>query len=356
MSNRHREKIPLSEPCSSDRNGGSDRQHGPGNHRDRQNIAANGPAPPNGSPQPPLSICIVTWNCRDLVLDCLASVYDQARELGAEIIVVDNASSDGTVQAIAERYPDVRLIANSTNRGFAAANNQAIKLARGEFIFLLNPDTIVPPGGLRELLEVARAHPEAGAIGPRLLNPDGSLQPSCRRFPSPLAAVFRNTILGRLFPSNRWTRDYLMEDWNHGAVREVDWVSGAAMLLRRQAINDVGLLDEGYFWGSEDVDYCKRLWDAGWKVLYSPRPAIVHRIGGSTDRAVLRTIWRRHASWRRLYCKHFARTFLDCLGISALIWIRAALLILSWSARWLWATATAPMRRLLRRLREPRRR
>ena len=296
----------------------------------------------------PLSICIVTWNCRDLVLDCLRSIYEQAQEIGAEIIVVDNASSDGTVEAIAQHFPNVRIIANRVNRGFAAANNQAIAVARGELIFLLNPDTVVPPGALSKLIEVARGNPEAGGIGPRLLNPDGSLQPSCRRFPNPWAAIFRNTLLGRLFPSNRWTREYLMEEWPHDQVREVDWVSGAAMLIRRAAIEQIGALDEGYFWGSEDVDFCKRLWDAGWKVIYTPEPAIVHRIGGSTDQAVLRTIWRRHASWRRLYCKHFARSAVGCALMSALIWLRAGLLILSWSVRWLWAKTTRPIRRLLR--------
>ncbi|MBC7289090.1 MAG: glycosyltransferase family 2 protein [Armatimonadetes bacterium] len=295
----------------------------------------------------PLSVCIVTWNCREYVLECLRSISAEAEELAAEIIVVDNASTDSTPDAVAAQFPNVRLIVNPTNRGFAAANNQAIAVARGEFVLLLNPDTVAPPGALRELLQIARAHPEAGAIGPRLLNPDGSLQPSCRRFPSPWAAIFRNTLFGRLFPSNRWTREYLMQDWPHDQVREVDWVSGAAMLVRRQALAQVGLLDEAFFWGSEDVDYCKRLWDAGWKVLYTPTPAIVHRIGGSTDRAVLRTIWRRHASWHRLYCKHFAASRLACAAMGLLIWGRAALLALSWLIRWTWAWVTHPIRLLL---------
>jgi len=291
-----------------------------------------------GTPQPRLvSVCVVTWNCRALVLECLGSLFGQPQGADFEVIVVDNASTDGTAEAITKAFEQVKLIANADNRGFAAANNQAMREARGEYLFLLNPDTILPAGALGELVRVAESFPQAGAIGPRLLNPDGSLQYSCRRWPSVKAAFFRNTLFGRLFPREHWTKDYLMADWPHDQVREVDWVSGAAMFLRRRAVEQVGLLDEAFFWGSEDVDYCRRLWLAGWKVIYSPEPAIVHRIGGSTDQAVVRTILRRHASWYRLYAKHFGRNPLRRWVVWVLIWCRALALTMSWVARYSWA-------------------
>lgn len=292
------------------------------------------------TPQPRLvSVCIVTWNCRSLVVECLESFFFQPQGTQFEVIVVDNASTDGTPEAVAEAFPQVKLIRNVENRGFAAANNQALREAHGDYLFLLNPDTVLPPDALGELVRVADAFPQAGAIGPRLLNPDGSLQYSCRRWPSVKAALFRNTLFGRLFPGEPWTKEYLMMDWAHDEVREVDWISGAAMFLRRQAVEQVGLLDEAFFWGSEDVDYCRRLRQAGWKVLYSPQPAIIHRIGGSTDQVVVRTIIRRHASWYRLYAKHFGHNPVRRWVVWALIWCRALALTISWVARYLWAVA-----------------
>jgi hypothetical protein len=302
-------------------------------------------AEPTTPQTPPLTVCIVTWNCRDLALDCLHALLDEPQGADFDVVVVDNASDDGTAEAVRQRFPLVRLIANPSNRGFAAANNQGLLDGCSEFVFLLNPDALVPAGGLGELVRVAADNPDAGAVGPKLVNPDGSLQYSCRRFPRPWAALFRATVFGKLVANDPWTREYLMVDWPHDEVREVDWISGAAMLLRRRAIEEVGLLDERFFWGSEDVDYCKRLWDAGWKVMYTPRPAIIHRIGGSTDRAVVRTIYRRHASWYRLYSKHFSRGVLGRFLLGALIWLRALGLIASWLARYGWSKLKALLSR-----------
>lgn len=275
---------------------------------------------------PVLSVIIVSWNVKEDLEKCLNSL--RQNDLALEVIVVDNASTDGTVQMLAERQ-DVTVIANEENRGFAAANNQGLAVARGEYLLLLNPDTIVPAGGLQKLVDFAEKHPEAGIIGPRLLNPDGSLQYSCRRFPTIRAAMFRHTILGRLFPHEEATRDYLMQDWDHTQAREVDWVSGAALLIRRAAYDVVGGLDEGFFWGSEDVDYAFRMHQAGWKVLYSPEPAIIHAIGRSTDKAVVPTIIRTHRSMQRLYSKHLARTFLERVLVTVGVWLRAGLLLVS---------------------------
>ncbi len=295
-----------------------------------------------------LSVCIVSWNVREDLLSCLRSLRGAEGDIRAEVIVVDNASTDGSVEAIRHRFPHVKLIRNNENRGFAAASNQGLAAAGGELLLLLNPDTVLPPGALVELHQAAAQDPGAGIIGPKLVNPDGSLQHSCRRFPTPMAALFRHTFLGRLFPRNRWSAEYVMADWDHTEPREVDWVSGACMLIRRNLYEAIGPLDEGFFWGSEDVDYCFRARRAGRQVLYTPRPAIVHRVGASTNRVPIRTLLRFHRSMHRLYCKHFARNWLEAAIIGAGIGARAVLLIASW---WLGQVAARAIALFARRRR-----
>jgi len=280
-----------------------------------------------------ISVCLVSWNVRDDLVACLDSLADAAPGVAHEAIVVDNASTDDTVTVLRERFPQAELIENRENRGFAAATNQAMAAASGETLLLLNPDTLLPPNALSELLHVADAHPEAGLIAPKLLNPDGSLQPSCRRFPTVGAALFRHTLLGRLFPRNRWAAVYVMAEWGHDEVREVDWASGACLLVRRDLYETIGPLDEGFFWGSEDVDYCYRARAAGRQVLYTPRPAIVHRIGASTNQAPVRTILRFHRSMARLYRKHLAPNVVVYALVRVGISLRAGVLIGSWWLR-----------------------
>ncbi len=289
-----------------------------------------------------VSVGIVSWNVRDDLLTCLESLQGAAADLRVETIVVDNASVDGTVDAVRARFPQVRLIANEDNRGFAGGSNQALAAATGEFLLLLNPDTIVPPGALAELHRFAQNHPEAGIIGPKLINLDGTLQHSCRHFPTPMAALFRHTVLGRLFPRNRWSARYVMADWDHVNPREVDWVSGAAMLIRRALYEQIGPLDEGFFWGSEDVDYCFRAHRAGSKVCYTPQPAIVHRVGASTNQVPIRTFVRFHRSMYRLYRKHFARNGLGTALIALGVVLRAGLVIAWWYAQQTRAWLTTP--------------
>jgi GT2 family glycosyltransferase len=185
----------------------------------------------------------------------------------------------------------------------------------------------------REVGQLVASHPEAGVIGPKLENPDGSLQFSCRRFPNPLAALFRNTPLGKLFPNNRFTREYLMQDWTHDGPREVDWVSGAALLAREELLSKIGFLDPEYFMYCEDVDYCWRAWDAGYKVVYVPNSVIMHKIGSSTDKAPNRMIGRFHSSMLRFYRKNMLpkrplvlRPF-AYVGAATAIGLRASLFI-----------------------------
>ena len=281
------------------------------------------------SQTPPLdlSVCIVSWNVWDDLRACLDSLYDGGNQLAVEVIVVDNASVDDTVKLLTGQYPQVYLIQNEQNRGFAAGCNQGMQQGTGRYFLLLNPDTIVPARALDELVQFADNHPQAGIIGPKLLYPDGRLQYSCRRFPTVTAALFRNTFLGRIVPGVRSVTDYLLADWDHNQVREVDWVSGACMLVRRELTEQIGLLDDQFFWGSEDVDYCWRAHRAGWQILYTPQPQIIHAVGRSSDKAIIPTIVNFHRSMYRLYSKHWAGWFGSRWVIGVGIWLRAGLLI-----------------------------
>ncbi len=279
----------------------------------------------------------MSWNVQEDLRKCLQSVLEGNAEDGLAVWVVDNASTDGTVEMLRHEFPQVKLICNETNAGFAAANNQGLKAADADYYLLLNPDTVVPEGAFAKLLQFADAQPGAGAVGPKLVNPDGGLQHSARRFPTITAAIFRNTALGRLCPGAASPSHYLMTEWDHDEAREVDWVSGACLLIRRDALEQVGYLDEGFFWGSEDVDYCFRLHQAGWLVMYNPEPIIVHAIGKSTSQVVIPTIIRTHRSMRRLYNKHLARNFLSKALVGVGVWVRAGLLIASYLTRQLLA-------------------
>lgn len=284
-------------------------------------------------PEPEVSVCIVTWNVAADLRACLQSLRVQQGSPSTEVIVVDNASADNTVQMLRDEFPEVTALRNTENLGFAAATNQALARARGRYLMMLNPDTVLPADALSRMVQVADDNPRAGIVAPRLVYPDGSLQYSCRRFPTITAAIFRNTILGALFPGARAAADYVMADWDHASAREVDWASGAAIAIRRELYQRIGPLDEGFRWGSEDVDYCLRAHQAGWGVLYTPEPVIVHTVGRSSDQAVVRSIITAHHSMYRLYAKHFARNPISRLLVWIGIWMRASLLITTWWAR-----------------------
>lgn len=253
---------------------------------------------------PSLTVTICSWNTLVDLRACLASLQAVRDELDFEVIVVDNNSEDGSPDMVAAEFPWVRLERMYVNLGFAGGHNHAIKMRSAPHAFPLNSDTVVHAGALRKVYDFACEHPEVGIVGPKLLNPDGTLQYSCRRFPNPVAALFRNTPIGKLFPNNRFTREYLMQDWDHTISREVDWVSGAAFLVRQEVIDQVGLFDEEYFMFCEDVDWCWRTWKAGFKVVYYPEAVITHAIGRSTDKAPNRMIGRFHKSMLRFYTKN----------------------------------------------------
>ncbi|GIK32095.1 MAG: glycosyltransferase family 2 protein [Armatimonadetes bacterium] len=248
-----------------------------------------------------LSVTICSWNTAEDLRKCLQSLEDVRAETSFEAIVVDNASEDGSPEMVEREFPWVRLMRQSVNLGFAGGHNLAIRNRKGKHVFLLNSDAYVHAGALRTLAEYVEAHPGVGIVGPKILNPDGSLQYSCRRLPNPVAAMFRNTPLGKLFPHNRFTREYLMTDWEHDAPRAVDWVSGAAMLASEAMIESVGVMDEGYFMYCEDVDWCWRARENGWEIVYLPTSVVTHAIGRSTDRIANQMIVRFHRSMLRFY-------------------------------------------------------
>jgi GT2 family glycosyltransferase len=270
---------------------------------------------------PDLSIIIVNWNVRDLLHACLSSLTkDEGRKTdknssfvfrpSSEVVVVDNASSDDSATMVAAEFPAVRLIANRENRGFTGGNNQGLALARGRYVFFLNPDTEVVGDALAMMVDYMDTHPEVGALGPQLLYGDGSLQSSCRRFPTFATALFESTPLAWHWPRNPWARRYRMEDLSPppplpdgSAARsplgktesrgfgadvemDVDWLVGAALLVRREVLAQIGGFDEGYFMYSEELDLCRRIKQAGWRIVHLPTAQVIHYEGKSSEQNV----------------------------------------------------------------------
>lgn len=259
-----------------------------------------------------LSIIIVNWNTRDLLAQCLASLFEQpTTDDGQPVLsvvggrrwavwVVDNASTDGSAQMVRERFPQVRLIENTENVGFARANNQAISQSAGRYVLLLNPDTEVQPGALEALVRFMDAHTQAGAAGARLLNPDGTLQLSCYPAPTLPREFWRLFHLDVLWPY----ACYPTAGWDPNTPREVDVVQGACLILRREALDQVGLLDEDYFIYSEEVDLCHRLRQHGWKVCWVPQATVMHYGGQSTQQVAAEMFLRLYQGKLLYFRKH----------------------------------------------------
>ncbi len=289
-----------------------------------------------------LGIVIVNYNTRDLLRSCLRTVYASRGDFTFEVCVVDNCSTDGSAEMVAAEFPQVRRIVNAENRGYPAANNQGLRLLgypdsphAPRYALLLNPDTELPPDGLAKMLAFMDAHPEAGVAGPKLVRQDGSLDLACRRsFPSPEVSFYRFSGLARLFPKSprfgRYNLTYLDPD----VMTEVDAVVGAFMMVRREAIVQAGLMDEGFFMYGEDLDWCYRIKAAGWKVYYNPEVTVLH-----IKRAASRQNARAQVEfWRAMdyfYRKHYAARTpwpLHVLILAA-IWGRTVL------ERWRWRLA-----------------
>jgi GT2 family glycosyltransferase len=270
-----------------------------------------------------LSIALVNWNTRELLDQCLSSIYRSTHDIDYEVIVVDNASEDGSTDMLAERHPGVMVIPSKINMGFAAGCNLAFKHSNGRYFLLLNTDTIVRDGALDSMVAFMDRRPDAGAVGCKLLNPDGSLQRSCSIFPSPATELFDALYLSKLFPRSRLFGAYAMSHWGFDEVREVDFAGGGCLMGRRSAIEEVGLLDEGYFMYTEEADFCCRLWQRGWKVYYTPDAEVVH-LGGQSSKKfgsdiLLNLYYSRHRFVRKFRGASAARAmgFVIALGAAA---------------------------------------
>lgn len=219
-----------------------------------------------------LSIVLLTWNSKSFIQDCLDSLLSQIPSDG-EIIIIDNGSTDGSKELIRQQYPDALLIENDENRGVGPARNQGLRIAKGEYILVLDIDTIVQPGGIQALVQGMEEHQEVGLSGAKLVGPDGELQYTCRNFPTVWSKLYRQLSSSL---QDRFLADEELRDWDHSIPRYVGYVIGACQMIRRRAMEEVGFYDERIFYGPEDVDYCLRMWQSGWRVLYNPEVVIVH--------------------------------------------------------------------------------
>jgi GT2 family glycosyltransferase len=264
-----------------------------------------------------LSILIVNWNTRDLLADCLASIAANAPTYSYEIIVVDNASADNSPTMVKERFPSVILIENSANPGFAQANNQAIARSRGRYVLLLNPDTVVLPGALDTLVDFMDRHPKAGAAGSRLFAADGSLQISCYPFPTLFRELWRLFHLDAVHP----LAVYDMNNWSLDAPREIEAIQGSCFLLRRETLDQVGLLDGEFFMYSEEVDLCLRVRRGGWSLYWVPQARVIH-YGGQSSKLVADEMFLQLYRGKVQYFRKHARPIV--VGLYKLVLLAAA--------------------------------
>jgi GT2 family glycosyltransferase len=257
-----------------------------------------------------LSICIPTLQAKDLLRECLRSIYAQTR-CAFEIIVVDNASRDGTVEMLRAEFPAVRVIVNATNVGFAKAMNQALRVSQGRYALLLNNDTVVLSNALDRLVAFADAHAEIGICGPKILNRDGTLQKQCRRsYATPWDLFCYFSGLSTLFPRSPLFARYLMTYRDEDETHPADAISGACMLIRRAVLEQIGWLDERFFAYQEDTDYCLRAQRAGWRVYYYPEAQIIHYASQGGSRVdPFRSIWEWHRSYFLYYRKNLAARY-----------------------------------------------
>lgn len=278
-----------------------------------------------------LAVVVVDYNAGEYLTACLRSVFEHAGEAEVEVVVVDNASSDLSGRIAKDAFPQIELIETGENRGFAAGVNVGLRATTAPYVFVLNPDAEIWEGTLAGLVKLADERPHAGAIGPMIRNSDGTVYPSGRRVP-PIGTAVGHAFLGTLRPDNRWSRGYRMAEWDRTTEREVDWISGAAFLLRRDALDEVGMLDERFFLYAEEVDLFKRLREAGWSIVFTPELEVVHEQGISTGRSrrmhlihsesVYKYFEKHHAQgWRRVLLP-FAKLALRARAELESIWDR----------------------------------
>lgn len=274
---------------------------------------------------PVLSVVVLSWNTKDLTLACLGALFGETPRHAREVIVVDNGSADGSADAIAARYPEVRLVRNPDNRLYAAGNNQGAALASGEFVCTLNSDTEVREGALDRLVDFLRAHPDHGAVAPRLSDPDGTVQRACQRFPTLATALCFDSWWGSFWPGSKVVDRYLMRDFDHLTSRDVEQPPGACCMLRTAEWRALGGFDEELALFYNDVDLCRRLHANGRRIRYEANAEVMHHRGASTRNfAKMLVIW--HKNRLAYYRKHYGR-----LGA---LWVRVCVRLRIWEEWW----------------------
>ncbi|MEA3248742.1 MAG: glycosyltransferase family 2 protein [Patescibacteria group bacterium] len=223
-----------------------------------------------------VSIIILNYRSRGLVKQCVKTIRLYPTDCSYEIIVVDNDSGDGVKEVLAENFPEVKFVASPKNIGYAGGNNLGIEEARGRYVLIMNPDITVRPGSIDGMVRFMDRNADVGVMGPKLLHPDGSVDHSCYRFPKWITPIFRRTPFGRLPVGKKEVGRYVMSDYDHENTRDVDWLLGAVLMVRKSAMDSVGTLDDRYFLYFEDTDWCRRFWDAGYRIVYYTGTTMVH--------------------------------------------------------------------------------
>ncbi len=265
-----------------------------------------------------LSIILVNWNTCDLTRDAVASVFKETQGIDFEVIVVDNNSADGSVEMIKKEFPQVVLIANNDNRGFGKANNQGLKIAQGDYLMFLNTDTVILDGALNKLVNYLDGHSDVMMVGPRLLNKDLTFQHACRRMlPNPINSFFHLFGLAKVFKNSKFVTDYKRYAADPEITGPTEALSGAAMMFRRQVYAEIGGFDEIFFMYGEDLDFCKRVLEKGWKTVYVSEAKIIHFGGQSSGKRRVKSLINFHEAMWLYYKKHFKYNFL----INLVVWL-----------------------------------
>jgi GT2 family glycosyltransferase len=291
-----------------------------------------------------LSIVILCWNDMKVIGDCLRSIYSETQGIDIEVIVSDNGSTDGSVEFIHQHYPLARVLENGRNLGFARGNNEGIAQSSGQYILILNPDTIIHDGALEKWIAFADQHPEAGAFGCRVLNVDGSFQHSGRPFPT----IWRSWVAALYLRPLAYFSDLFISDiytgWNGMTQRLIDWQSGCCVMFRGDLLKKLGGFDGQFFYHFEEVDLCRRVWDAGFSIVYTPEAVITHLGGQSVNRFPLRFELEKYRSRYRYFYKHFGPERARQCRRTILAWIR--LRQIGWGLSGLFSTSDVLKARL----------
>jgi GT2 family glycosyltransferase len=267
-----------------------------------------------------LSIILVEWNTSDLLKQTLESVYKETAGFDFEVIVIDNHSADDSVEMVRKYFPRVKLVANNDNRGFAKANNQGMAMAVGEYIMLLNTDVIVQGNAINKLVDYLGSHSDVMMVGPRLLNTDGTFQPACRRnLPNPVNSFLHLFGLAKVFKNSKLANEYKQTNADPEATAPTQALSGAAMMFRRKVYEEIGGLDETFFMYGEDLDFCKRIFDNGWKTVYVSEAKITHIGGASSKKRRTKSLVNFYEAMWLYYKKHFYKQY--NLLINYIVWI-----------------------------------